>query len=247
MEENSLAALQLQQLALLKQDNDQTRNIIETLSTGVSPSKICFYTALGGVGCGVLACVADEKTAFKIAGMAVTLFTGAGILGVTSMHNEQEKLKICNEDLDKINISIQQVKNNKYEKLQDAVVQSQTYTISGTYPQIDNEQLPQLQTSQMNIFGENYAKILKIIEKLTTGLSHSRICFYITLAGLGICSLAWLNSEKSDFPMGRIGSVLFLGAGGIGMFSVYSDQQKLTENMKAKNNLRATIMQTTKS
>jgi hypothetical protein len=243
MEEGSLASLQHQQLLLLQQDDKQMVNITETLSIGVSPSKICFYTALGGVGCGVLACIAND---FRIAGMAVTLFAGSTILGLPSMHNEQKTIKICNEDLEKIRNSILQIGENKPEKLQNAIFQSQTQIISATCQINNEEQLPQLRTSQMNIFGENYAKILKIIEKLTIGFSHSKICFYITLAGLGICSLAWLNSEKSDFPMGRIGSVLFLGAGGIGAFSIYNDQQKLTENMKAKAALREKIMQINK-
>lgn len=233
---------------LLNDDLTTTSTSIETLATGWPDSKKCTFGALAGVGMCALSCLASDEMRGKIFGMGATLFLGNGVLTLATTHHENNKKTFYTGDQQQLNSSIEALKQTLSKVLHEANASGDfnqtlnTSTVS-TQQQIDDKNVLLIHTCN-----DQYDRDINLIKKLTAEYPTSRVCFYSTLIGMLLCSIAWLNKNNKDAAqLAGMGSILFFGAGVIGLVSAKSEDKNLDLYIKNKATSRQSLMQINRS
>jgi len=245
--ENNQTPLELEVIrfnGLLKQDLAHASNAIESLTTGWTDSKRCLYASLTGVGLCALACANPKDAGPQLFGMGATIFLGGGALSMAAMRNEMKKREIYIHDETKLNASIKDLTQiisqithiNTTNQLQQAI------TTTSATKQVNDKNLEIIKTCNIN-----YAATLEILKKFTSEYPTSKICFYTTLTGILLLALAWLGSKNNSAQIAGMGSVLFLGAGTIGIISALNEEQTLKGCIDKKTSTRSPIMEINRS
>src|SRR5207249_4513738 len=99
--------------------------------------------------------------------------------------------------------------------------QQSMVTTSAT-KQVTDKSLEIIQTCN-----KNYDDTLRIIKKFIAEYPTSKICFYTTLVGLLLCSIAWLSNKNNSARFAGMGSVFCIGAGTLGVASALNDEKIL--------------------
>lgn len=234
--------------SLLNQDLETTSNNIKTVTLGWTDSKKFAYGSLASVGICACSCLAPDEMKAKMLGLGTTLLLGNGALTLATMLNEKNKLDIYVDDETKVNKSIEALKQtiSKVTHQADAKGNSNqtlnTTTVSTTQ-QINAHNIELIQTCN-----GKYEKDINRLNDLIAEYPISRVCLYSTLAGVLLCAIAWLNRNNKDAAQfAGMGSILFFGAGGIGLMCANNENKILKQYIDTKISTRESIMEINRS
>lgn len=229
---------------LLQQDLTHSSNAIETLTTGWPDSKRCLYGSLAGVGLGAIGCVIPKELGQKLFCMGATIFIGNATLSLAAMHNEARKKDIYIEDKTTVNQSIKELTQiiSKITQINTGTQFQQLSTTTSETKPVNDKKLELIDTCN-----KNYATTLETIKKITAEYPTSKICFYTTMGGILLLAFAWLSGDKNSGKLAGMGSVLFLGAGAIGLLSALNEEQTLKGCIHNKASARNSIMDINRS
>ena len=107
--------------------------------------------------------------------------------------------------------------------------------------QDEKNQIDPVTQEKLDLYKEDYKKVSESTEKLTTGRSHSEICFYGALGGVALYASSYFMNKNLADSMGSAGAALCLGSGGIGIVSAVNEQLKLRGCRGEKEKLRSCI------
>ena len=122
------------------------------------------------------------------------------------------------------------------------------YTYS--YANLDeqkNLKLSELSLEEFAILKEDYDRVAKNAETLTTGYSHSNTCFYSALAGLAMMVISYgikednYRNNDSSKNLFWAGATLLGGSGSIGTVCMVNEHGKRQGCNKEKENLRTAM------
>jgi hypothetical protein len=230
-------------------DNDMLETSLnkKTLSAQWTDSKKCLYSALTGVGICAVGSVLPKEIGSKLLGMGVATFALTGSLAMVTMYDEKIKRELYTQDKTKLSDSIKKLK----EVLQEIKHQADT---TGTFEQSTKmtttsttKHRNDINVELIKTCNKDYTRTIDDIKEFITQYSPSKICFYTSLAGVFLCALACLGNENNGPQAAKMGFILFLGAGFIGLISGHNEQQNLKDFILTKIKARESIMNINRS